>query len=312
MKTDLVESVDTFTINIGGGNEIDSEALAALLSNVAKIIKLTTQEIDKNAYCKLNFLTKRDGSIEVDFATVIREAKTMFHYATVAVGTAYLATETFKKMLEIKDFLGGKKPKEIIDERNEMKIVNQAGAKIAIDKKKSRADLYFKDPVFENCIVNFFSPLEQEQRGDFTFARKMGKDELVISKENYKEMKKTLIEKNEVEKITTDSREVETDLIIKKPDLLGNSKWEVIFDRARDVKISDEQFLARIKTGKIKLYAGCKIEVKMKITTRLDEKLNVKDEPDYDVYEVIGDIIEPIKDPNLFEEEDGKKKRKKK
>ena len=299
-ETKLIQDTDSFTITLGGNNEIDSEYLGFILQNIAKIIKLSMNEIDNNAFCKLNFKTTRSGSIEIDFSTIVEVTKNLFNYTVSAVGTAYIATEAFKKMIEIKDFLKGKKPKKIIETKSKITITNHDNGILKIDKSKSRADIYFKDPIFENCIINIFNSLEHEQRENFTFKRKNKSDELKIPKEHYSNMRAVLIEKNDLEKTTSDLKKVEIDLTIKKPDLLGNSKWEVIFDKKIDVKISDEQFLTKVRSGKIKLYAGCKIKVKMNINSRFDENLDVID-VDYDVIEVVGDIIEPIKTPDLFD-----------
>lgn len=58
-ETKLIQDTDSFTITLGGNNEIDSEYLGFILQNIAKIIKLSMNEIDNNAFCKLNFKTTR-------------------------------------------------------------------------------------------------------------------------------------------------------------------------------------------------------------------------------------------------------------
>lgn len=84
-----------------------------------------------------------------------------------------------------------------------------------------------------------------------------------------------------------DILEEERLLTIKKPDLLGQSKLEVISDQIINVDIADENFSHKIRSGEIKLYAGCKIRVKMITKMLIDESYNVISQPEYIVKEVV-------------------------
>lgn len=82
---------------------------------------------------------------------------------------------------------------------------------------------------------------------------------------------------------------------MKKPDLLGDSKWSFIFNKIIEAEIEDKEFVNKVHSGIIRnLYAGVKIPVKLRIEQELDEKgLPIKDTDKYFVEKVIGDIIEP-------------------
>jgi hypothetical protein len=76
-------------------------------------------------------------------------------------------------------------------------------------------------------------------------------------------------------------------LLIKKPDLLGASMWEVLRhgDKARPAKIEDERWLERFRNREIDLRPGDAILAKVEVVTRFGENdaiLDVK----YNVFHV--------------------------
>ena len=85
------------------------------------------------------------------------------------------------------------------------------------------------------------------------------------------------------------------ELALKKPDLLGDSKWSFILDKIIEVEMEDKEFLDKVHSGIIRnLYAGVKIPVKLRIEKELDEEgFLIKDTDKYFVEKVNGDIIEP-------------------
>lgn len=65
------------------------------------------------------------------------------------------------------------------------------------------------------------------------------------------------------------------ELTIKKPDLVGHSKWSVILDQQIDVRIEDEEFLSKVRRGEINLSGGHKLICDLEIKTELDKDFNV-------------------------------------
>ena len=94
---------------------------------------------------------------------------------------------------------------------------------------------------------------------------------------------------------------IETPLLLKKPDLLGRSKWGFVFDKNIEVEIKDEAWVRKVHRGEIKqLYAGVKIPVKLLVEVELDEYKDPKGTTKYTVLEVTGDPIEPSVNMSLF------------
>ena len=106
-------------------------------------------------------------------------------------------------------------------------------------------------------------------------------------------------------KMTEDVKEhishIQGAFIIKKPDLAGESKWEIIHDRAIKVKIDDENFKKDLKNRRVKLSCGDKIRGTLICKTYISEDLQVL-ENEYFLKDIEG-IIEPelIQEQNLFE-----------
>lgn len=79
--------------------------------------------------------------------------------------------------------------------------------------------------------------------------------------------------------------------IIKKPDLTGESKWEIINDKVIKVKIDDENFKNKLKDRSIKLSYGDKIKGVLISKTYISKDLEVL-ENEYFLEDIKG-IIEP-------------------
>ena len=89
--------------------------------------------------------------------------------------------------------------------------------------------------------------------------------------------------------------------MLKKPDLLGDSTWQFVYNKNINTKIEDKEFLNKVHKREIKaLYAGVKIPCLLQIEYELDDKLNpIKDSDKYTIIKVLGDIIEPQEEKTL-------------
>lgn len=74
---------------------------------------------------------------------------------------------------------------------------------------------------------------------------------------------------------TTQISKIDGEFIIKKPDLAGDSKWEVITDKIIKAKIDDEHFVKDLKERRITLSCGDKIKATLLTKTHIDENLEI-------------------------------------
>lgn len=96
---------------------------------------------------------------------------------------------------------------------------------------------------------------------------------------------------------------IEAELMIKKPDLFGSSKWDFIFDKQISATIEDEAFLKGIKKKEIGgFYSGDKIKCRLRIEAFFNERLE-SEETKYYVEKVLK-LIKSVQAPLLFPPEE--------
>lgn len=297
MSNDYKESQDYFKIKFYGADNIDASTLAVSLNSIVDSLKDISSETDPKAYTKLYVTSTQKGCFEITLSTIVKFAVTLFTADNINLANTVLLI--FLNSLLIKQHLKGAPPKEIKKEGDKRQIINQLGE--SFETTKNITKTYFGSPSIDNRIVNIFYALNaDENRNDISFEMKESKAR--IKKEEYKEMSKNIIEALEEPK-DLHVYEIETPLLLKKPDLLGKSKWGFVFDKNIEVEIKDEPWLEKVHKGEIKqLYAGVQIPVKLLVEVELDEYKDPKGYPKYTVLEVTGDPIEPPVNMKLFDD----------
>ncbi len=96
----------------------------------------------------------------------------------------------------------------------------------------------------------------------------------------------------EIEGIQKRTHTVRDKFIIKKPDIIGSSKWTIIFDKNIDVKIADENFIKQIRQRKISIAFGDMLDAELKIETYIDPDDMSIVETHYTITKVYG-IVAP-------------------
>ena len=297
MSNNYKESQDSFKIKFYGADNIDASTLAVSLNSVVDSLKDISSETDPQAYAKLYVTSTQKGCFEITLSTIVKYAVTLF--TTENINLANTVLLIFLNSLLIKQHLKGKPPKEIKKDGDKRNVVNQNGE--SFETTKNITKTYFGSSVIDNRMVNIFCALNaDENRNDVLFETKENK--VRIKKEEYEEMSANIIEAIE-ETRDLHTYTIETPLLLKKPDLLGNSKWGFVFDKNIEAEIKDETWIRRVHRGEIKqLYAGVKIPVKLLVEVELDEYKDPKGTPKYTVLEITGNPIEPSVNMQLFKE----------
>ena len=88
-------------------------------------------------------------------------------------------------------------------------------------------------------------------------------------------------------------------LKVKKPDLLGNSKWSFILDKAIDVKIEDGSWLEKFHKGEIPIPPGSYLDVVLRTEIELNDNNDPTGNVSYYVVEV-KNVIPPAEQAQLF------------
>jgi hypothetical protein len=287
-KNKFNESKCNFILKYEGKDEIDAETLSFSLNGVVKTIKSITSNEYPGTHTKLKIIKLGRGSFEITLSTVISYAPALLPIANIALNVIgnYLA------YMQIKYHLHGQQPRNIIYGNNNAKIINQDHGTIIENINITKN--YFVNSTLDNLISDTFNPLlKDEDRTGFQIIYE-NKTKIDISKDEFNNMSTPIAEKeNNYRKKGNIIENIE--LALKKPDLLGDSKWSFILDKIIEVEMEDKEFLDKVHSGVIRsLYAGVKIPVKLRIEQEFNEEgLLIKDTEKYFVEKVNGDIIEP-------------------
>ena len=283
------ENKSNFTLKYEGKNEIDVETLSSSINGVVKTIKNITSHEYPETYAKLKIINLGKGSFEITLSTIIFYAKELLlpmANMSLTVIAIYLA------YIQIKQHLKGQQPKDVKYEKNTAKIINQDNGVIMVDAHTTNN--YFSDSTIDASLAETYDVLSKDEDRTGLKIIQDGKTKIDISKDEFDNMSTIVIEREKNNKNSINTLDT-VELKLKKPDLLGDSKWSFIFTKIIEAQIEDKEFVNKVHSGIIRnLYAGVKILVKLRIEQESDEKgLPIKDTDKYFVEKVIGDIIEP-------------------
>ena len=287
-KNNFNESKCNFILKYGGKDEIDAETLSLSLNGVVKTIKSITSNEYPDTHTKLKIINLGRGSFEITLSTIIYYAPALLRIANMSLNVV----NTYLAYIKIKRHLHGQQPKSIKYENNNAKIINQDNGTIIEDTHTTKN--YFINCTFDNSIAGTFSPLAKDEDRTGLQIQYGNETKIDILKNEFNNMSIPIVEKeNNYRKKGNTIENIE--LALKKPDLLGDSKWSFKLDKVIEVEMEDKEFLDKVHSGVIRnLYAGVKIPVKLRIEQEFNEEgLLIKDAGKYFVEKVNGDIIEP-------------------
>jgi hypothetical protein len=162
--------------------------------------------------------------------------------------------------------------KEIIENSE----LSKYGAKVSKEKLLRAADAVYK-PLRESKNDIYFAEPNSERKP-------MSKSFEVVMENTFKQ--------NE------HPNTFRASLIIKKPDIVGTSKWTLVLDKAMEVEIQDKEFIQKIKNREIPILAGDRLDC--------DFKSIIIHNDDYEVVEAkyyvlkVYDVVPPEEDDSLL------------
>lgn len=143
--------------------------------------------------------------------------------------------------------------------------------------------------------------MSEDKRSNYVI--KTSGAEIIINENSFENMKQVLVDENPIVK-TIKQKPISVDLLVKKPDLLGDSKWQFIYIKNIEAKIEDELFLEKVRNREIVILAGDKINCELEIEYDLTERLEMIPKSEkYNIKKINGEIIKPEEDnqKSLFE-----------
>jgi hypothetical protein len=276
--TQFLESAEEFKVSFGGKNSIDAELFTKTINDTISLVKESANAIDPNCFIRLEIKTNESGSFQTIIDVITK------HIPDLINNCIPLANDILQGVLNfilIKQHLKGRKAKEIIHENDKMVIKNKNGEDLLVPDNMGNA--FFENNKIDKLIVNITTHLKESSRENMSIKTK--EDEIVIDKEEYDDMGISVVDENPTAKTVTNSP-VEAQLLVKKPDLLGKSKWEFIYNKKIEAKIEDNEFLDKVRKGEIKnLYAGVRLPCILQFEYELDENHDIV--PNSDRYTIL-------------------------
>ena len=257
------KSATDFSICFGGENEIEIKTLITTLDSTLELINYVINKDQKDAFIKINVKGTQKGSFEVELNALAGIIPTLLTSQNINVAKACI--DSVVGLLNIKKHLKGESPKSVDSSGEAVKIENCTCDKIEV--RVNTYNLYSEES--DKMISKIFSNCQRD-----SFAIKQdGEKKVLIEKPEFENMTKdisldSVIQERVVKNVT------KVELYIKKPDLTGNSQWELIHSlRSKSIKavMEDKNFVNKVHHGDISINAKTTIVVELEIETYLDE-----------------------------------------
>lgn len=259
IKRGYVMKKETLTLRFKGENDIDIETLSKSLDCVVAVLgKIADSSLTENDFCKFKVKNIEKGSFMITIEQIVDMATVLFPLMPPIL-------ESFNSIVELKKNLGGQMPAEVIHEGNNTIVKSCVGNVTYIDNRTY--NLYTRDSSIEKCLSELSKTISEDgERTGFSIA--VTDDKTVKTVEMDKEDLMRTRNPIDVESLNGDITEQEATgvLTVRKPDLLGNSKWQFKFlGKTINADIEDENFLKKVKEKEISFPLASKLNAKMRV-----------------------------------------------
>jgi len=298
MNNNFIESKEIFTISFGGKNSIDAKTFSQTIDSTIELLKESAIANDPSCFVRLEIKANHSGSFETIIEAIVKFSETIFNKENIKFAKEIL--DGYLDFIKIKEHLKGKKVKKIESDGKEIAIQNHQNEIKKFAKKTG--EIYFQNSKIENIIVNQFTILSNDKRSNFTIKTSDG--EITINENSFENMKINTFDEVLANTKTVKQKPIVVDLLVKKPDLLGDSKWQFIFNKNIEAKIEDEIFLEKVRKRQIVILAGDKINCELEVEYDLSDRLEIIPKSErYNIKKINGEVIKPFTDnqPSLFE-----------
>lgn len=289
MENELIESKAGMSFHLDGESEIDATLLSHMISDMVEYTKIMAKEVNPDAYLKMNVTAFKNGSFEVLFSAVCQAAETLFTGVGVAATTAGAVIGAVKGGIEVKKLLKGRSAKSVnILPDGKISVEAQNGEKVTVP---TASQVVMYNIQADQLITNISNYAKTHNpSGGFSITDDVGS--VYCSPLDISEMARP---SNIIETMTCQRSRVEADLLIRKPDLEGTSKWGFTYNgRLINASIDDDIFLEWFKShGTIN--RGDHIHATLEIYVDVDPQGNpIKGTEKYTVIKVHGEILRDI------------------
>lgn len=285
MENTINKDSNVLVCKFDGIDEININTFLSTMNNINYCLDIIAKKINPKSKFVLQIKAINKGSFIAQLITQLFVEPSFFDAIIVAGSISNILL----LFLQIKQHLLGQKPISIIRVNNVVNITNINNQ--ILSEPEEVADIYLKNSNIDNSLSNIADVIYKDKNRSNLLLETEDK-KFLLKEEDLPYMSKRVVEEITINKSIS---VFDVALQLKKPDLLGDSKWQFLFNKVIEVDILDEDFKNLIHKRKIKnLYAGVKIPVKLQIEQETDENgFIISDTEKYSVLKVTGDIIEP-------------------
>ncbi|MGB4589491.1 MAG: hypothetical protein WBI17_09715 [Clostridiaceae bacterium] len=248
----------SFNIVFGGENEILLDDLLPALDGLSNLIGIVTSKVEPNAKVELKFKKSSQGSFDVELLMFLTG-----NFISLISNTEdpIKIVKTLVELIKFKTFLQGESPAKVVE-----------GDDYSINVENFHGDTLKISPVVYNV---FQYPSTNE---NFRKMFSNNRESLSIAARDNGAIR---VDKSEYEYLVADVKIDECSQVveginriilhIKKPDLLGNSKWEFRHkEKSIKATIEDKDFLLKIQDGQISINSHTYCDCDLSFRNELD------------------------------------------
>lgn len=280
---DYIVQKEYFKLKYEGDNEISLDVLSETLNAINELTKLAVDNKFKYEY-RISACEK--GSFVLDIFSIAQVASNLLTVDNILYIKNSLST--IKEWLEIKKHLKNSPPKKVEKVDGGVSITNTSG-----DVYHSSLDgaQILCNSTINNLVMNIGCHLSNGKRKGFQLIDDNGSNVISISEEDYPVLSSEadIMPKNKIKKETAEKKL----LIVIKPDLYGDSQWELFYNKRIKVKIEDKDWKRQVENHQVSFTKGTQLRADLRIEIELDENLMpIEDTDKYFIEKVYG-IIQP-------------------
>jgi hypothetical protein len=293
----LIESLDSFTIHFGGEHHhVNAELFSIVIQRLLWLTKASSKAVHPDSFIRLDIKAHNPGSFEAIIDTVIRYSDNLFTKDNAKVAAQVVGGVW--AFLQIKKHLLGKRAESVETEGNTSTIINIDQVSLHVDNRIS--DVFFEDGSVDDKLSELFSALEESQNSDFSIQH--DSNIMKFDKSDYPNMIQSVVSQSNKKVI---EEPVEAKLLLRSADLIGNKHWQFVYHGKNiSVSIEDKAFLKKVRSGAIKeLYAGVKIHCLLDVRYEVNHSFELIEGTDrYRILEVLGDVVVPANQESFLDE----------
>jgi hypothetical protein len=277
--SECVESSSLLTVTFDGNNEIDVDLLLRSIKSYVAILQNTAAKTCPEAYLRIRVTPFQKGSFELGLSALIVG---LLPVLPNVINTAKTICDFILGYFKIKECLKGEKPKKVKEENGSITITGDDNT-VTVSGDTYQ---FYQMPEINGEVAAIFGALAADgtRQG---LSIKTENEVLQIPESSFVGMSKMEVPSDAIFRLDETTSKVE--VFVKKPDLMGNSKWGFYDGKNIDATVEDEAFLAAVRRGDIQFISGDKILVELKTIFILgDDNLPLPGSEKYIVTRVFG------------------------